>query len=190
MKFEKIIVMLLLVMVSTTSFAAKRRSSSNDDYDLQTKSNFHLGVSAGSMKTDIPNLNTSSVAWSVLAGTDINRFLSVDVAYTNLGSTNLGSDAYLKGTSYSLSVVGKIPATKAVSMFVKFGFANTGVFVETAGAAGTTFSQVSPTIGLGVQAGIFKKTDIRIAYDNYKFTANNSSTNNADITSVALIYNF
>jgi hypothetical protein len=190
MKLEKFIVMLLLVMVSTTSFAAKRRSSSNDDYDLQTTSSFHLGVSAGSMKTDIPNLNTSAVAWSILAGTDINRFLSVDVGYTNLGSTYLGSDAYLKGATYSLSVVGKIPVTKTVSMFAKFGFANTGVFTETSGTAGTTYSQVSPTIGLGVQAAIFKKTDVRIAYDNYKFTSNNSTTNNADITSVSLIYNF
>ena len=190
MKLEKFIVMLLLVMVSTTSFAAKRRSSSNDDYDLQTTSQFHLGASAGSMKTDIAGISATSVAWSVIAGTNINRFLSVDVGYTNLGSTSLGSDAYLKGTTFSLSVVGKIPVTKVVSMFAKFGFANTGVFVETSGTAGTTYSKVAPTIGLGVQAGIFKKTDIRIAYDNYKFTTDNSTTNNADITSVALIYNF
>jgi len=190
MKIEKMIVMILLVMVSTTSFAAKRRSSSNDDYDLQTTSAFHLGVGAGSMKTDIPNVSTTSIAWSVFAGTDINRFLSVDVGYTNLGSTDLGSSTYLKGATYSLSVVGKIPVTKAVSMFAKFGFANTGVYAESAGTAGTTYSKVSPTIGLGVQAGVGKKMDVRIAYDNYKFTTDNTTTNNADITSVALIFNF
>lgn len=179
--------MLLLLMISIPSFAARTYDEADE---LKVTSNFHLGVGVGSMKTDIANLNTSSIAWSVLAGTEINRFLSVDVAYTNLGSTELGGDVKLKGSTYSLNVVGKIPVTKTVSMFAKFGFANTGVYAETAGSAGTTFSKVSPTIGLGVQAKIAKKADIRIAYDNYKFTTDDSTTNNADITSVSLIYNF
>ena len=188
MKLEKMIVALLLVMVSTTSYAAKRYS--DDDYDLRSTASFHLGVGVGSMKTDIPGVSGRSVAWSLFAGTEINRFLAAEVAYTNLGTTDLGGSAYLKGTSYSLNLVGKIPVTKSVSMFAKFGFANTGVFVETNGTAGTTFSQAAPTIGLGVQAAVSKKADVRIAYDNYKFTTDNSTTNNADITSVSLIYKF
>lgn len=188
MKLGKFIVMLMLVMVSTASYAA--RSYSNNDYDLRSTANFHLGVGLGSMKTDIPNLSARSVAWSIFAGTEINRFLAVEVAYTNLGTTDLGGSANLKGTSYSLNLVGNIPVTKSVSMFAKFGLANTGVYTETAGVTGTTYSTVSPTIGLGVRAGVGKKMDVRIAYDNYKFTTDNSTTNNADITSVSLIYKF
>lgn len=197
MKLEKIIVLLLLVMVSATSFAAPRRNSSNTNrnLELQAKSSFHLGVSGGSMNTDIPNLSATSVAWSVLAGAEINRFMAVEVNYTNLGRTALGLTnqgvfSFLKGTTYSLGFVGKVPVTHAVSMFAKLGFANTDVYVEAAGLAGTTYSKTSPTIGLGVQAGLSKRFDVRIAYDNYKFTPDKITTRNADITSVGLIYKF
>ena len=191
MKLAKIIVMLLLVMASTPSIAA--RSYSNDSYDQGSSgssSRFYLGVGVGSMKTDIPNLNTTALSWSLYAGSAINRNLAVEVAYTNLGSTDLGLSSYLKGTTYSLNLVGNIPVTQAISMFAKFGFANTGVYVESGGATGTTYSLAAPTIGLGVQANVSKKTDVRIAYDNYKFTPNNSTTYNADITSISVIYRF
>lgn len=185
MKLEHFIVVLLLLAVSANSFAAKRYVE--DDYDLGATGKFHMGVGVGTMKTDIPGVTGRSVAWSVFAGTEINRFLAAEVAYTNLGSTDLGGP-YLKGTAYSLNLVGNIPVTKAVSMFAKFGFANTGVYSESGGTAGTTYSLAAPTIGLGVRAGVGKKTDVRIAYDNYKFTTDNSTTNNADIISVSLIY--
>lgn len=188
MKYGKIIAMLLMIMVSTTSYAARR--TTNDDYDLRATGNFHIGFGVGSNKTDNSSASGRSVAWSLFAGTEINRFLAAEVAYTNLGTIDLGGDVYLKGAAYSLNVVGNIPVTKAVSMFAKFGLANTGVYVETAGTAGTTYSTVAPTIGLGVRASMSKATDVRIAYDSYKFSADNSTTNNADIISASLIYKF
>jgi hypothetical protein len=195
MKLAKIIVMLLMVMVTTTSFAARGRY--DDTYDqgsmgsAGSSSKFYLGAGLGSMKTDIPTISANALAWSLYAGTAINRNLAIEVAYTNLGSTDLGASQYLKGTTYSLNLVGNIPVTQIVSMFAKFGFANTGVYVETSGAAGTTYSNAAPTIGLGVMINAGKKTDVRIAYDNYKFILSNTSpTYNADITSISLIYKF
>lgn len=193
MKLEKIIVTLLLVMVSTTSFAARGRY--DDGYDQgssyqSASSKFYLGFGVGSMKTDIPGISTTALSWSLYAGTAINRFLAAEVAYVNLGSTDLGGGTNMKGTSYSLNLVGNIPVTQAISMFAKFGLANTGVYNDTGGSAGTTYSLAAPTIGLGVQASISRRTDVRIAYDNYKFTPDNSKTYNADITSVSLIYKF
>jgi len=188
MKLEKIIIMLVLVMISTTSYAARR--SYDDTHDNRSASKFYFGVGVGSMRTDIPNLNTSALSWSLIAGTAINQNLAVQIGYANLGSTDLGSSAYLKGSSYSLNLVGLIPVTHAVSMFAKFGFANTGVYVESGGSAGTTYSTAAPTIGLGIQAGVGKMTDLRIAYDNYKFSINNSSTYNADVTSLSVIFKF
>lgn len=190
MKFGKIIVVLFLAMASTTSLAASGRY--NDSYDQGSSSvaKFYLGAGLGSMKTDIPGVSGSALSWSLLAGTAINRNLAIEVAYTNLGSTDLGA-SYLKGAAYSLSLFGNIPVTQSISMFAKFGFANTGVYVETSGASGTTYSTASPTIGLGVQVNVSKKADVRIAYDNYKFiTSNVSPTYNADITSVSLVYKF
>lgn len=187
MKLGKIIVALLLVMVSTTSYAAKRYS--NDDYDLRTTSSFHVGVGAGSVKNDYPGAGRS-VAWSLIAGTEINRFLAAEIAYTNFGSSDLGSSVYLKGAAYSLNVVGNIPVTPSVSMFAKFGLANTGVYSESATTTSATYSKVAPTIGLGVRASVRKNMDVRVAYDNYKFTDSASDTFNADITSVTLIFKF
>lgn len=187
MKLEEIIVAILLVMVSASSYAAKRYS--NDDYDLRSTSNFHVGVGVGSMKTDNPSASGRSVAWSIFVGTEINRFLAAEVAYTNLGTTDLGSSVNLKGAAYSLNVVGNIPVTKAVSMFAKFGLANTGVYSESSTTTGATYSKVAPTIGLGVRAGVGKNMDVRIAYDNYKI-ADDTTTYNADITGVSLIFKF
>lgn len=187
MKLEKIIVALLLVMVSASSYAAKRYS--NDDYDLRATSSFHVGVGVGSMKTDIPSVSGRSIAWSIFAGTEINRFLAAEVAYTNLGTTDLGSSVNLKGAAYSLNLVGNIPVTKTVSMFAKFGLANTGVYSESSTTTSATYSKVAPTIGLGVRAAIGKKMDVRISYDNYKIT-DDTTTYNADITSASLIYKF
>lgn len=190
MKLGKIIVMLLLVMVTTTSYAARGRYDDFYDQGSGSASKFYLGAGIGSMKTDIPSVNSNAIAWSLFAGTAINRNLAVEVAYINLGSTDLGT-SYLKGTTYSLNLVGNIPVTQAISMFAKFGFANTGVYNETAGSAGTTYSNAAPTIGLGVQANVSRKADVRIAYDNYKFiTSNTSPTYNADITSVSFIYRY
>jgi opacity protein-like surface antigen len=191
MKLGKIIVALLLVMVSTTSYAAKRYS--NDDYDLRSTSNFHVGVGVGSMKTDIENADGRSVAWSLFVGTEINRFLAAEISYTNFGSiTDLGED--LKGAAYSVSVVGNIPVTSSVSMFAKFGLANTGVYRESATDTDRTYTKFAPTFGLGVRAGVTKWMDVRIAYDNYKFTdripGNLTDTFNADITSISLLYKF
>jgi hypothetical protein len=173
MKLAKILVMLLLVTVSTTSFA---RGRYDDSYDQGSSygatSKFYLGLGVGSMKPDIPGLSATAISWSLFAGTAINRFLAAEVAYTNLGSTDLGGGTNLKGTSYSLNLVGNIPVTQAISMFAKFGFANTGVYTETGGATGTTYSLAAPTIGLGVQASVSRRADVRIAYDNYKFTTN------------------
>ena len=193
MKLWKIIVALLLVMVSTTSYAAKRYS--NDDYDLRSTSNFHVGVGLGSMKADIADASGRSVAWSLFVGTEINRFLAAEIAYTNLGSTtDLRRSEDLKGATYSVSVVGNIPVTSSVSMFAKFGLANTGVYRESATTTERTYSKFAPTFGLGVRAGVSKWMDVRIAYDNYKFTdrisGNLTDTFNADITSVSLIYKF
>ena len=196
MKLRKILILLMLVMVSTSTFAA--RGYYDDPYDQRSNSRssagsnsqFYMGAGVGSMKTDIPSVNTNAISWALFAGTSINRFLSAEVAYTNFGSTDLGASSYLKGTAYSLNLVGNIPVTQAISMFAKFGFANTGVYTEASGSAGTTNSLAAPTIGLGIQAMITRKTDVRIAYDNYKFTTNNSTTYNADITSVSVIYKF
>jgi len=197
MKLGKIIVMLLLVMVSASSYAA--RDYYDDRYDRGSYSNsssaatsrFYLAFGAGSMKTDIPGLSANAISWSLFAGTAINRNLAVEVAYTNLGSTDVGATTNLKGTVYSLNLVGNIPVTKSISMFAKFGFANTGMYTESGGTVNPTYSLGAPTIGLGVQANVGRQTDVRVAYDNYKFiTSSTSPTYNADITSVSLIYKF
>lgn len=190
MKPARILAILLIVIASTPAFAARSRTA--DTYDAGGASKFYLGVGLGSMKNDIPGVSNTSIPWSLFAGTSINRFLAAEVAYTNLGSTDLGSSIYLKGAAYSLNLVGMIPVTQSVNMFAKFGFANTGVYTESGGTAGTTYTKAAPTIGLGVQFSAGKKTDIRVAYDNYKFetTTTNPVTYNADITSASVIFRF
>lgn len=189
MKLIKLMVVLFMSVAASTAFAAKGRY--NESYNQGGSSKFYVGAGLGSMKTDIAGAG-NAIPWALFAGTAINRFLAAEVAYTNLGSSSLGGSSYLKGNAYSLNLVGNIPLTQSVSMFAKFGLANTGIYVETGGAAGTTHTLAAPTIGLGVQAGIGRSTDIRVAYDNYKFntTSVNPVTYNADITSLSVIFRF
>ena len=122
MKLRKILILLMLVMVSTSTFAA--RGYYDDPYDQRSNSRssagsnsqFYMGAGVGSMKTDIPSVNTNAISWALFAGTSINRFLSAEVAYTNFGSTDLGASSYLKGTAYSLNLVGNIPVTSFVEL--------------------------------------------------------------------------
>lgn len=190
MKLAKWLLVFILAVVVTPAFAARGGSSSYNSSPAASK--FYLGVGVGSMKTDIPGVSATSIPWSLYAGTSINQFLAAQVGYTNLGSTDLTGGNYLKGATYSLSLVGNIPVTQSVYMFAKFGFANTGVYVESGGAAGTTYTKAAPTIGLGVQINASSKTDVRIAYDNYKFETTNVNpvTYNADITSISLVFKF
>jgi hypothetical protein len=190
MKITKTIVIFLLVVATTPAFAARGRTYNS--YNQGSSSQFYLGVGLGSMKTDLPGVSNTSIPWSLFAGTSINQFLAAEVDYTNLGTTDVGAGINMKGASYSLNLVGKIPVTQAVSMFAKFGFANTGVYFESGGTAGTTVTKAAPTIGLGVQFNAGKQTDVRIAYDNYKFetTTVNPTTYNADITSLSVIFRF
>ena len=189
MKLIKLTVILLMSVATSSAFAATGRY--NDSYYQSASSQFYVGAGVGSLKSDVPSAN-NALAWSFFGGTTINRFLAAEIAYTNLGSSSLAGGEYLKGAAYSLNLVGNIPVTKSVSMFAKFGLANTGVYVESAGAAGTTYSLFAPTIGLGVQVGVGRNAEIRVAYDNYKFNATNVNpvTYNADITSVSVLFRF
>ncbi len=189
MKFAKLLIVLMLATAAAPSFAARARTY--DTYG-SSASRFYAGLGVGYMKNDIPGNSNTSIPWNLVAGTSINQFLAAEIAYTNLGTTDLGSGINLKGAAYSLNLVGTIPVTQAVSMYAKFGFANTGVYSESGSSTGATISYAAPTIGLGVRFPLSAKTDMRIAYDNYKFQTTNTNpvTYNADVTSVAVLFKF
>jgi len=189
MKITKIIIAsLLLALVSAPAFAARNRMS-YDNYNSNQQPNVYIGLSGGKTSTDIPNISTTATAYSVFAGYSFNRFVSTEIAYTNLGNLDLGSPDTLKMTAASLSLVGYIPMGQTVSLFGKAGYASTSAQAEIGGVLGTVYTQSGATLGAGLQFNIKNNMNIRLAYDNYKIT-DGTTIYNANMPNLAVMFRF
>ena len=85
-----------------------------------------------------------------------------------------------------------VPISESVNLIGKLGMANTGVYFETAGSAGGTETLLAPTYGVGFQLNSDRAIGfgLRISYDNFKFTTNNSNSYNANIISLSALFRF
>jgi hypothetical protein len=186
--------LIVIALISASAYAASGKYSSGHE----PSTNMYLGLSMGDVKTDFPNVNnsapslTSPYSYSLLMGAIFNEYMAGELAYSTLGITDLGNSVNLKGSAYNLCAVGKIPVSDSVNVIGKLGIANTGVYFETGGNPGGTETLVAPTYGVGLQINFDRAIGfgLRIAYDNFKFTTNNSSTYNANIISLSALYRF
>jgi opacity protein-like surface antigen len=191
MKFIKLLfVLILLTSASTSVYAATGRHHDEDEHS----NNLYVGLSMGSMITDIPNAKNSApslsspFASSIFMGADFSQNLAAELTYTNLGITDVGGSTNLKGSAYSLNIVGILPATDALSMFARLGIADTGAYFETATGPGGTQTLIAPTFGLGIMVNISSRVDGRLSYDNFKFSTNNGNTYNANIITLTAVF--
>jgi len=191
---ESMFVLFSLVLVSAPADAA-----SSGHYKFHEPStNLYLGLSMGSMNTDFPNANNSApslpapYSYSLLIGAIFNENLAGELAYTKLGVTDLGNSVNLKGSAYSVCAIGKLPVSDLISVIGKLGIANTGTYFETGGNPGGTETLTAPTYGVGLQINSDKAIGfgLRISYDNFKFTTNNSNSYNANIISLSALFRF
>jgi hypothetical protein len=165
-------------------------------YDQRALSNLSLGLSMGNLNTDIPNANNSAISlsspltYSLFVAATFNQNLAGEVAYTNLGIVDLGGTTKLKGSAYSLSVVGKFPINESFELIAKAGIANTGAYIEASGSPGGTQTMFAPTFGAGIQTKFNRTIGFRISYDNFKFTTSNSNSYNANIISLSALFRF
>lgn len=109
------------------------------------------------MNTDFPNAKNAThslsapYSYSLFTGANYNQNLAAEIAYTSLGTADLGGFVNLKGSAYSLSAIGKFPINDSFDLIGKLGIAKTDVYFETAGSVGGTETLFAPTLGAGVQ---------------------------------------
>lgn len=182
----------LLALATAPAIAASGRNHMAED----PSTNMYLGLSMGNLNTDFPNANnptpslSSSFSSALFMGATFNRNLSGEITYTNLGIIDLGATTKLKGSAYSMSVLGILPVSDSFELIAKLGFAITGAYLETNHAPGGTQTMVAPTYGVGIMANINSRTDIRFSYENFKFTTNNTDTYNANMVTLSVLFHF
>jgi OmpA-OmpF porin, OOP family len=193
MKATKIIIASLLLALVSTSALAARRGGSYDRYDSSMQPNTYIGLSGGQTSTDISNVSTTATAYSVFLGYSFNKFVAAELAYTKLGSLDLGSllaGATLDMTASSLSLVGSLPMGQMASLYGKVGYASTASTVSTASATGTTQTQTGAVVGAGVQFNLGKNMNLRVSYDRYSISTDGTTTNVATVPSVGVMFRF
>jgi len=160
---KTIITALLLALVASPAFAAK------SSYDSRGKtSSAYIGISGGQNKVDATGVTNTSTAYSVFGGYSFNDYVGVELAYTNFGSLDFGSNITLDSNAGSLSVVGSLPLGKAVSLFAKAGYASTTTQFTAIGIKLASESTSGAALGAGVQFNLGQRVGIRLGYDRYK----------------------
>lgn len=198
---KQIIIGLLTAVISSSAIAAE--------------SGFYVGAGLGqsAYDTGITNvvgasLDEKDTTHGAFIGYDINKFFGVEVAYNDLGKSELkfnAGDSYsigvlnatatntgnmsLKAKSIGISAIAKYPVHQYFQPFIKGGFhrytyeasITSGITSESIKESGT-----DTTYGFGIESKISANFIARISYDNYSF----EEENDVKSTTFSIIYKF
>lgn len=152
----------------------------------------YVGVNVGQNRYDDSTMSkNTSTAIGILGGHTINENISIEAAYTSLGSLVPDStypDETLKGSAISLSGVGSYPVNPQFSLFGKLGIARTTVDFS---FMGLTFSgnKTNLAFGFGGQYNVSPAVGIRAGFDRYKVGILDWSAD-TDVMSVGAVFKF
>ncbi len=181
MKKISIAVLLASAAVSSAAFAADQ--------------GFYIGANVGQAKlsttAQINPATTSTTAFSVLGGYQINKYFAVEGQYINLGDFKEGNGTSHTVTGYGATAVGILPFNDQWSAYGKLGYANTTLGNSNTGGAGGT-SRNAVTYGAGAQYNVNQQLGVRLGYDNYGVAAGTAGTNTTTIgvISAGVVYKF
>ncbi len=160
---------------------------------------FYLGGSVGQSETDIISGTTGTAkfddgdtGFKIFGGFEINEIFSVEGQYANFGEASLKGNngdtftdddgvwtinvnnfrATYEGTSYGLSVIGKVPIPGFVKPFGRVGFHIWDVDVSASSPLGKGTASEDGTdifFGGGIEATVFDDWLIRAEYERYDF---------------------
>lgn len=149
----------------------------------------YVGLNMGQSSTDnLPLSDKNATAVSVVGGYQFNRYLGVEVQYTDFGSVTFQSGGSSDITGIGLSVVGSYPFTDKWSAFLRVGATHTEVkSVAGVGEVG----RCNANGGVGGQYNVTPALGIRLSYDSYgvggRDTLDKATTS---LISMGVVYKF
>jgi opacity protein-like surface antigen len=148
----------------------------------QADTGWYVGASIGQSDLDIDK----DTAWKASIGYQMNRNLSVEVGYTNLGEvseTVLGVTASAEATAWEVIGLYKFPVANQFSVY---GLAGIAMAEVEARAGGVTVSDDSTelTFGVGAQYDVSRNLGVRAQWQRY------GADEDIDVISVGVVFKF
>jgi len=133
-------------------------------------------------------------AYRMFAGYQVNRYLSLEFGYQQLGDLTLAlgpTTQTIETSAFDLVVLGMLPLTQRLGAYGKLGIYRAS---NEATVAGTTSKLETNglTYGIGLQYDVTANLGVRIEWQEYAnvIGAGLIGSSNADVTSVAAIWRF
>jgi OOP family OmpA-OmpF porin len=148
----------------------------------QADTGLYVGASIGQADLDIDK----DTAWKIFGGYQLNRNLSVELGYTNLGEvseTVLGVTASAEATAWEVIGLYKFPVANQFSIY---GLAGIAMVEAEARALGVTVSDDSTelTFGVGAQYDFSTNVGLRAQWQRY------GADEDIDVISLGVVVKF
>ena len=150
----------------------------------QTDTGWYVGASIG--QADLgPD---DSTAWKITGGYQLNRNLSVELSYTDLGDADVdtgipGLSANVEATAFELVGVYKFPVGNQFSIYGLAGLAMTEVEASIGGVSASDDS-TDLTFGFGAQYDFSRNMGVRAQWQRY------DADDEADVISIGVVVKF
>lgn len=131
----------------------------------QADTGWYAGASFGQSDLDIDK----DTAWKIFGGYQLNRNLSVELGYTNLGEVSEGVGPLrvsAEATAWEVIGVYKFPVANQLSLYGLAGIAMTEVDVEFLGVSASDDS-TELTFGFGAQYDFSRNVGLRAQWQRY-----------------------
>ena len=157
-------------------------------------SNAYIGFNLGQSRTSVSAALTTDndLAYGLLAGYRLNRNFAAEIAYFDLGKIATSSTVSARTTALSVAGLGSFSVSNGVSLFGKFGVAQTKTSWSAAPATGVDASQSKTGLhlGAGLMFDVARNVEVRASYDRILVGSDEPVAGTAAVLSLAGIFRF
>ena len=153
----------------------------------QADTGWYVGGSIGQSDLDIDK----DTAWKISAGYQLNRNLSVELGYTNLGEVSesaFGATASFEATAFEVIGLYKFPVANQLSIYGLAGIAmvegEATVSIPGLGSQSTSDDSTELTFGVGAQYDFSRNMGARLQWQRY------GADEDIDVISVGVVVKF
>ncbi len=161
-------------------------------------------IGGGATSTSISDDNRDT-AYKIYGGYQMNRFLSLEAGYFNLGQFGFSAttlpagtlDGNIKLQGWNLDLVGTLPITEKFSAFARVGatrvhaqdrFTGSGSVLVLNPSPSTRDTQ--PKYGLGLQYALTESLAMRAELERHRINDAVGNRGDVDVASIGLVYHF
>ena len=161
---------------------------------------WYAGGSIGKSSSSVCDLafgascDDQDTAYRVFAGYQVNRYLSLEFGYQQLGEVTLSvgpAAQSIETKAFDLSVLGVLPLTQRFSAYGKVGIYRANNEASSPLLGNAKLETNGLTYGLGLQYDVTGTLGVRLEWQEYADVIGTGfGGSNADVTSIAAIWRF